>query len=133
MVQYNHFSLWVLPQPHWPPSKARGEAGSTFQIDCMFCHNILGPLITPISIVQKHIVCRVGTLIHKQTPHPPTWTCDSKVQVQTIFMPHRAADVLESSLMAIPPATRVSFLGSDAEQNEPPGSFQECHCLGKKQ
>lgn len=51
---------------------------------------------------QKHIVCRVETLIHNQRLHPPTWTYDPEVQVQSAITPHLATDVLVS-LMTIPP------------------------------
>lgn len=67
--------------------------------DRMFCHNILGPLITPNkSCKKKSIVSRVGTLIIKQTSPLPTWTCGPKVQAQTIILPHVGAECTRITL-----------------------------------
>lgn len=77
---YSHFSFWVLQQ--FSPGSIKDSVRSTKSIpDQMFYDNILGLLIAPskhcIKTQHRHTV---GTLMNKQTLHPPKRTCDPKVQ-----------------------------------------------------
>lgn len=86
---YSHFSFRVLHP--LPQQNQRLQWEGKYIPHHMFCDNILGPLIAPCKYFTKihlmhtvgtHSLYTVGPLIHKQTPHPPKWICDSKVQFQ---------------------------------------------------
>lgn len=82
--QYQHYSRFSFGFHTSFPSNIKDSVRSRKHIpDHMFCDNILGPLIAPGKYcIKAHYTHTVGTLIHKQTPHPPKWTCDPQVQFQ---------------------------------------------------